>query len=192
MAALNAVPKVLPTRPDTIARNEGFGPLSRAASRQDMTGTALARGTQAANAAEAQPGHRVRQALGAEHFQPPPKPPRLMPELYSTGDLADALGMSDPGVVRRWIKDGQMPEATLWTEGDTMRAGIGVKGHTSTSRKRRYTAAQFGAITRIAIEERVASRSVTGHPRVLSIRDTMFTQRVFTAFERIAAEEASA
>lgn len=193
-AALSARPRELPTRPDKIFRNEAFGPGSRASAMHDMTGAALARGGQAGSAAEVQPDARVRRQLGEAHFQPPPAPPRpsLLPELYSMGDLSEAMGMSDPGVVRRWIKDGLMPEATIWTVGDTMPDGIGVKGHTSTSRKRRWSERQFAGLVKIAIEERVALRSVTGYPRVRSIKDTTFTQRAFKLFERIAADEADA
>jgi hypothetical protein len=191
MAALNPVPKVLPTRPDKLVRNEAFGPGSRSSHMHDMTGTALTRGTQAGTA-EAQPGQRVRQALGAEHFEREPEPVQHYqpPKTYSMGDLADGVGMSDPRVMRRWIKAGLMPEATIWTDGDTMPEGTGINGHVSTSRKRRWSERQFGGLVRLAIEERIAHRSVIGYPRVRSIKGTMFTQRAFKLFERIAADEA--
>jgi hypothetical protein len=190
MAALNAAPKVLTARPDKIERHQDFAPLSRSARRHNYTGAASATAGQA-DLLESRPEQRVRRMLGEANFEapPPPKAPSLLPEMYSTGDLAEALGMSDPGVVRRWIREGLLEDATSWTAGGAMTAGI--KGHASTSQKRRYSQRQFAAVVKIAIEEKVAHRSVTGYPRVLSIRDTEFPRRVREAFERIAKDEAT-
>ena len=179
-AALSARPRELPTRPDKIFRNEAFGPGSKASAFHDMTGSALARGTHAGSA-EAQPDARVRRQLGETHFQPPtpPKPPSLLPELYSLGDIARALGMVDANALRRWEKSGLLPTARHYTVGEN----TGAWG--SGGRKRRYTAAEYNMIVRIAIDERVAHRSVTGVPRA-NIRETQFASRVLAAWERLA------
>jgi hypothetical protein len=176
VAALNAAPRMLPTRPDKIERNEAFGPGSKTSLMHDMTGSALARGGQADT--EAQPGQRVRRQLGEAHFQPPtpPKAASLMPELYTLGDIARALGMQVASV-RRWDYDGILPAARRHTEGSD-------KGWGTTGRKRRYTTAEFNMIVRIAIDEHVAARSITGHARA-NVRETEFASRVRAAWEKL-------
>jgi hypothetical protein len=126
--------------------------------------------------------------LGREYFDPPQaaKPkrradPHAAP--HALGELSEALGVSEPAL-RRWEKAGYLPASDHRTAGRAVAGGFGGK---STSSTRRYTDAQYNGLVRIAIQEQVANRSVTGKPQQ-PISETEFGTRARQLFERLAAE----
>jgi hypothetical protein len=115
--------------------------------------------------------------LGTQHFEAEPQPhAEIMPNLYSLGQLAEALD-TDIHALRDWERRGLLPKPTVYSA-----AGVG--------RKRRYTAAQYNGLIKIAIEECVADRSITGQPRA-NITATTFQQPAYKLWERLAEADAA-
>lgn len=135
----------------------------------------------------------VRDLIGHQYFDPEPEPPRRPAAdpgaaPYRLGDLAQALGL-DIHTLRRWEARGLLPKADHRTAGTEVGGGIRRHGGKATISQRRYTPGQFNGLVRIATEERVADKSVTGQPRV-PISRTEFATRARQLFERLAEAEA--
>lgn len=121
----------------------------------------------------------LREALGAEYFEPEPELENPKPEVHrgqakpvSIGELARRLERKADSI-RNWIDQGIIPDAPLRSPGKaTFTGGLGIA---TTSAKRLWPAAEADELVRIAAQERILSK-----PRQ-PIGSTNFSQRAWDA-----------
>jgi len=154
-AMIDFEPEQLPQRGRIDAYLAGAGegpvlrPLVRPAGRHDYTAWQL-------HLAQGHAGDRaggLRQLLGAEHFDPPPKPKAGQAKLYSVGQVAAKVGRT-PCTIRRWEQDGRIP-----------RAGRTNARTDAAQAKRRWTEDQLAEIMRLAQTSYRPGKTVSKTPR---------------------------
>ena len=120
--------------------------------------------------------------IGAEYFDPEPRPPRapqiVPPGMHLTRDLAAALGRSSR-TIRAWIDKGIIPDAPERTSGGAHEGGLGK----TTTAKRLWPAEEINAMVEIAREEGVIDR-----PHAAWNQESNFRQRAWDAVTALRAE----
>lgn len=132
------------------------------------------------------PASDLRELLGEENFAQPEKEKPAAPsqQTYTIGQLGNVINRTG-ATVRKWIREGFLPEADHWTQGQTGIEKLMPDGRVvqKGARKRLFTHSQVMGLLAIATEEGLVQNRTKG------IGGTNFAERAQQLWEECADDE---